>query len=183
MTFLSKEQDLSNTIKKHSNFGNNYHIEYMDGSICNYYSSMPTESNKIKQQMIDQAIERDKNINLPKMQTLKNIHLLTAVYSYMCASVLIDNNSQFFGFLLVLFMLINIQEGIKKAYKIRELKKYRKFLEMYKDIELVNDSEFLKCIEPENIYQKAFDIETIDSFTYGEVKTMYKKYTKIKNNS
>ena len=51
---------------------------------------------------------------------------------------------------------------------------------MEKDLSIINNSAFLKCIEFENMYQIPVDIETIDSYTYGEMKSIYKEYKKRK---
>jgi len=55
------------------------------------------------------------------------------------------------------------------------------FFEMYNSLDEINKSEFMKCIEFENIYQKTLDIDTIDDFSYDEIKTLYRKFKGEKN--
>ena len=64
----------------------------------------------------------------------------------------------------------------KKINVYEWTKKYKLFLDLVDHLDNISDSEFLKCVEFEKLYQKQFDINTLDEYTYGDVKTIYKSY-------
>lgn len=87
-----------------------------------------------------------------------------------------NNDKVFLSYFSVIFSTFGIYNYRSNNKKIIELKKYKLFLDLVDHLDDINDSEFLKCIEFEKLYQKQFDINTLDEYTYGDVKTIYKSY-------
>lgn len=178
MNFISDKEDLGKIIKKYKVNGNNYHIDYMDGSESNFFCSNENYDKELRDIMIKQAIERQKEFDLKTIskQNLFNTILLLVNLSLM--PCFINNNDSTIIALSILILVAIIYKRRKNKKQIKELKKYKMFLEMINDIEYINNAGVLKCIEFENIYQKPFDIDTLDEYSYSDVKTIYKKVKK-----
>ncbi|MDO4963117.1 MAG: hypothetical protein Q4E75_03370 [bacterium] len=66
----------------------------------------------------------------------------------------------------------------KTKNQIKELKKYKLFLVLASDLENVNTSEVLRCVERNPKYQVPLDPTTLDVYSYSYVKRIYKNYKK-----
>ena len=65
---------------------------------------------------------------------------------------------------------------------LREMKKYKLFLEFVDDLDIVNQSSSLKLVCFDNIYQIPVDIDTIDEyFSYSDIKILNKQYKRLKS--
>lgn len=177
MTFIDKNSDPSIIIKDYRVKGDNYLVEYLDGSKNNYYCSSDNEESRIKEEMIKQAIERKDKINIKLLELASDSSLIVALLSTIC-SLAIKNSGMTIAMLLV--VIASIYTFAKNSRKIKELKKYEMFLEMKDSLNEINTPKYMKHIEFENIYQKDLGINTVDDFTYGETKTLYKVYSKEK---
>lgn len=175
MNFTYDGADLGKIIKSFSNNGDNFSLEYLDGSVSSYVCSNNNERQRIINLMIKQAEERQENINLDKLELRKKCDLIITAISSVVASVHINNNKQLLLVLLFLFVFINYEYKITNR-KVKELKKYKLFLELLPYLEEVNNPEILKCVEFDKIYQKDLDITTLDEYSYSQVKTIYKTY-------
>ena len=79
MTFTYEGADLSKIIKKYFKNGNNYTIQYLDGTNFDYCSLASNEEQNIKCNMIKQAIERQVNISTKSISTINYVSLLHIV--------------------------------------------------------------------------------------------------------
>lgn len=175
MTFSYDGTDLSTIIKKYEQNGSNYSIEYLDGSMNNYVCYNTEEEDNIKKLMIEQLKERQDNINLDELYKLKNIEFLASIIGALGSSVFYNNKEYFLALLTFIFLTVNLKGYRNKNKKVKELKKAKLFLEMIGDLEKVNQSQILKIIEFDNIYQKELNINTLDEFNYYDVKRIYNK--------
>ena len=55
------------------------------------------------------------------------------------------------------------------------------FLEMAGDLKDKDQTELLKTVEFDTFYQRPLSIESLDEFTYGDVKLIYKKFNTRRN--
>ena len=179
MTFTYEGADLSKIIKKYFKNGNNYTIQYLDGTNFDYCSLASNEEQNIKCNMIKQAIERQVNISTKSISTINYVSLLNSILSAIGTSIGIKNNKEILSIILFILLPFSLYNYKKSSSKLNELKKYRMFLELIDDLDKINNSQFLKCIEFDNYYQKQFDINTLDEYSYRDVKTIYKKFKEI----
>ena len=132
--------------------------------------------------MLEQAKERQNAYNLDNLSFYNKIYLSSEILSSALAVLNLNeqNYKAIFGYSFLLLLVLGVKLHKTNSKKLKELKKYKLFFEMEKDLSIINNSAFLKCIEFENMYQIPVDIETIDSYTYGEMKSIYKEYKKRK---
>lgn len=78
MTFTYDGSDLGQIIKRFSNDGINFYLEYLDGSISSYTRSNENERQRIINLMIHQARKRDEHINLNELEFRKKCSLIAS---------------------------------------------------------------------------------------------------------
>ena len=180
MNFTYSNADKSKIIKEISHEDCNYMITYLDGKSTQYINYNKNEIERLKNLMIDQAIERQNNINLDNLTLKKGLSIISSVAlleGYIFVNG-IDNSK--LTLLLIILLIVCKYIYKENSKRIRELKKYKLFLEMLDDIDYINNSNILKLVEPENIYQIPLDINTLDRYSYGEIKTINKELKKRK---
>lgn len=178
MNFTFDGADLSQTIKRIYNENNEYGIEYLDGSYDEYTCNDQKELDRLFEIFIDQAKERDENINL-KPLIIKNVleEVLRILSAFSLGLAIKKEESSLV--LVYLASLIYVTANNRKTKKqIKELKKYKLFLELASDLKNVNTSKILKCVERDPKYQVPLDPTTLDDYSYGYVKKIYKTYKK-----
>lgn len=176
MTFTYLDCDISKIIKSFSVDGCNYTIIYLDGSISQYTSYNENEKLRLTEIMLNQAIDRQENID--EKHLIKSIEAgyLTSIISVILGGIYLVNRNTIGIIIFILKSLIELKFSMSINKKVNELKKYKLFLEMVKDLDEINKSGILKCVEFENIYQIPLDITTIDEYSYCDIKKIYKKY-------
>lgn len=182
MNFTYDGADLSKTIKALQNKGNSYSIEYLDDSSSHYFCSDSKELQRIKDLMIEQAIQRQKNMDIKTFDFIKNTYLGGSFISSLAISITQNQNKNALSCLFLISLLFGIYKYRDSSKKIKELKKYKLFLELLPHLNEVNTSEILKCIEFDNIYQIPVDITTLDEYSYNQIKTIYKTYKEKSKN-
>ena len=88
-----------------------------------------------------------------------------------------DNDLLFY--VTILLIIINIGE---KMRKVNELKKYRLYLNMLKEIENVDEEELSRSIEFEKIDAFPLTIDNLDYYSYGQIKRVRKYLDSKKQN-
>lgn len=171
MKFTYDNADLSKTIKTYYNNGAYFLIEFLDGTKESYILSPKTEE-LIKYEMIKQALERDEKYNRKKCLIHHQFSSLTAVLSIFSA-VSVTENKNFLAIFEMIF-LTSFLSIISSTDKLIELKKYKLFLELYQK----NDKQELEKLW--NTYfasstLKMPDINTLDTYKYTQIKSLYNK--------
>lgn len=176
MTFACLESDISRIIKSFSVDGYNYTIIYLDGSISQYICYNENEKIRLTKIMLEQAIYRQENINEEHLIKIMQTGYANALLSMILGGIYLVNINTIGTIVFMLISLIELRVSIGSHSKLNELKKYKLFLEMAKNLDSINQSRILKCIEFENIYQIPLDITTIDEYSYSDIKRIYKEY-------
>ena len=176
MTFTYLDCDISKTIKSFSVDVYNYTIIYLDGSVSQYTSYNENEKLRLTKIMLDQAIDRQKNMDEKHLIKNMKLYYLNSILSVILVGFNIVNRNTIVAIIFILKSLIELRTSMSINKKVNELKKYKLFLEMVKDLDEINKSGILKCIEFENIYQIPLDITTVDEYSYSDIKKIYKKY-------
>lgn len=168
-------------IKRYEKDGREYKVEYLDGSVATYIC--PDDDHE--QFIIDTMLEQINNTctiqNYDKEKFKRDANIISAITSSILLSVSTHNNEELAGAVMLLVAYFNICGIIKHKNNLKTLKKFKMFLEMHPDLDKINKSDFLKCIEFDNMYQIPLNINTLYDYNYGDVKILYKNYlNKIK---
>ena len=180
MNFVQYGADLSKIIKNYTKTGDMYIVEYFDESYSQYESLDRDEEKRLKTIMINQALERDNSYNIKNVSISNKLNIANSLMSTLLLSYTLYREKQLLSILTIIALTYGLKCLSDNAEKIRELKKYKLFFEMMNDLEIVNNSKVLKAVEFDNIYQMPFDINTLDRYSYNQVKDIYKSYYKVK---
>lgn len=181
MTFTYLGADLSEIISKFTYANNNYHIEYLDGSEVDYYNDDPDHSKQIKSLMIEQALKRHRMMESDRNRGLEDVAKFGQFVSVVAIIAAINDQSiPAAGLFTMSFLWMTCIASDKKR-KRKELEKYGMFFDMKDNLDTINSPEYMEEIEPEHIYQRELDIDSIDDFTHAEVKILYRKLKQEKN--
>ena len=181
MNFTYYGANLSEIIKTYKKNGYSYHIEYLDGSSSDYTCYNEEEELKIKSTMLKQAMERQDKMGEEYIENSKNFNKIATIASAIGTVYFTSNSKLLLTMLSTAVLLPAADLWMKKNKALKELKKYRMFLEMANDLSEVNQTELLKTIEFDTLYQTPLSIENLDEFTYGDVKSIYKKFNTSQN--
>ena len=180
MNFTKDGEDLSKIIKKYNCENDYYEIQYLDGSESAYISSAPDEEERLKQIMIWQAIDRQNKININVVR-FKDIVDHFLAWACSIETIALASRGYFsIQFFMLVLTFACIKRAIKTSKKLRELKKYKLFLEMINDLDTINNSDFLKCVEFDKFHQIDFDINNLDQYTLSDVMVIKDNLQKVK---
>ncbi len=180
MNFVQDGAEPSKIIKSYKKVGKTYVVNYFDDSYSQYESLEENEEDRIRNIMISQALERSNNYNIKEVFASNRLGIVNTLLSVGLLSCSLYSKKQLVSILSIAALTYSLKCLSDNAQKIKELKKYKLFFELMNDLEFVNSSSMLKCVEFDNFYQTRLDINTLDDYSYNQVKTIYKNYIKVK---
>jgi hypothetical protein len=183
MNFTYDGADLSKIIKRYKKSQNEYLIEYLDGSFNRYISYKPDEEERIKKEMLEQAKQRTELYDTIFLNFTDKAYFIGSLISISGLGFSFIKDEKDFKFFWIIAIMISLNKFIKNGKKMKELEKYKLFLELIEELgeEELNSPEYTKCYECDNLYAKKLDIGSLDSFEYEDIKRIYEKYkSKVK---
>jgi len=168
MTFTYDGADLSSTIKTFVYENGKYHVFFLDGSDI-WYDATDVEKEKLRNLMLEQAIDRDAKMQLELLQ-LKRL-LIRLVFAFSCFSIVLSASRR--NELTTILSLLLNGISLSKAYDIEkvinELKKYKMFMDIMEDLDRINDGEILESSDGADFHQP-LNLENLDKYTYNDMK-------------
>lgn len=173
--------DKENIISNYERCYNNIVVKYLDGEEKIYNAE---EKNNIETKMIEQAQDRDKEL-YEEIYWKNKKNILKFAYSFIPMIISLRLNLKLIYYVMVVYAIIKSYDLVKTNVRLKELKKYRLFLEMRKELEKNENSDITKVVEMDPYLRKDININTLDEFSYTEVKDIkkeLKRRNKIKGN-
>lgn len=180
MTFTYEGAELSSTLKTYIRTGNEYRVVYLDGAE-RVYEADYKESARLDNLLLEQAIKRDNEMQISIIELKKLLLTFSFLFCNSVMALSIKRKEDIIGLLAFILTVVNLDNISDLLAKIKELKKYKIFMEIMEELKTVNNTELLKCIEIDNFYQIPLSLATLDEYTYGEVKSIQKELTRILN--
>lgn len=176
MNFSYNGADTSKIIKKYQKQEFNYTIEYLNGDVSSFYSTNENEEKNIINTMISQIIEREKKMDINRLKSIRSIALFFSILSSGVISIMINRNNEELLLMPILGLTFGVKTYRNQTKLINELNKYKMFLEMTKDNPMCEvDNKMLNYIEFDKFHQVPLNINTIDDYSYEDVKTLFKQ--------
>lgn len=169
--YEGKEKEI---IKKYSKNNDWYEILYLNGECDYYYNPKKEHELEIQEKMLKQAIKRyDELYKKYKSDNIKStiLFLISLPTSYLSIS-----RNLLINFLissLIASIALTSMNDLRK--KLKELKKYKIFIEIRKDLEKSENRNILDIIEFDKMYQKPLNINTLDEYNLWEIKCLKKE--------
>ena len=178
MTFTVNNADLDATIKTYQNDNDIINIKYLSGREQKCWASY-SEEKRLNDKMLNQAVYRDENFDLSNLEFRSVFLKCTLLAQGVLLNLAKIKNLSWLNPLIIIFVLVTLFDLYKVSYQIRELYKYRIFLEMKDKLSLVRESELLKCVEFDSFYQKPLNIATLDEYSYSDIKRIRVKLNEM----
>lgn len=178
----AKEEEI---IKNYVRSGNYYQIEYLDGNVVTYVSFDENEEDNLKNQMLKQAQEREEKTDIKDDRLIRAGGLILAGISCLGVAVYMAKKYPELAVISSATAVWGFSLASCNKEKLKELKKYKMFLEMVKNVpEHQLDNSWTELSSVDKIYQiPVMNINTIDNFEYSDVKQIYKKFKSNKKNN
>lgn len=168
MTFAYDGADLSKIIGSLKIDGNNFNIYYLDGTVSTYVCTDENEKQKIKEIMLKQAKERQSTYDIHNLDMRNKTSIIEFFFAIFGTSFSIVNKQPFLLGINTYLLCSSIKTHSETKNKLKELRKYKMFLELLDNLSDINNGLETKGL--------SLDIDTLDDFSYDEIKSQYKYY-------
>lgn len=168
-------------ISNYEKYYNNIIVKYINGEERIFSIS---EKNNIEQEMIKQARNRDEEL-FEKVYWEKKKYILQFAASFIPLTMSAKIQFALVFYIAFIYATVKLYQIVKTHKKLEELKKYRLFLGMQSELEKEKNSDITKIIEIDPYERKEININTLDDFSYNDVKIIkkeLKRRNKIKEN-
>lgn len=176
MTFTYDEADLSTTIRNFKYDGNYFKVQYLDGSSANYFCIRRTEKERLEDLMIEQAVDRQGMMPQRELKHIKNLSFSTAAIATIALTMSNRSNGYALSTLAFAGACFGICNYRQLSSRVNELKKYELFLELRQDMTAQDEQSLLDTIEFDHFYQIPLNINTLDEYSYRDVKRLHKTF-------
>ena len=176
---FNEDTDLSEIIGNYTRNNDYYKIEYLDGSISEYYNSDNKHEEILMYRMTKEALIRDKNLYEKYKKYIKT-DLIKFLFSI---SILkISTKVELLFCIMFIYITFLIEKSLSDISKYKELSKYHDYLSIREDLKKIENRDILDIIEFDKIYQKPLNITTVDDYSAINLKILKKEINRRKNN-
>lgn len=183
MKYYEGPEELKNIVNYYTRLGPYIRVFYLNGDYIERYDEDYNYEEQVKKIMLKQLQERNNSININNLNIIRNINI-TALISLLSLYIANNVNHKNISNITILltfissFILYSKITDIKKIQK--EVKKSKMFLEIYDLLETPEGKKSVEELEFDKLYAQELNINTLDFFTYKDVKEIHKKLKKAK---
>lgn len=183
MKFYEGPEELNNVIGRYYVAGDSMVIFYLNhGSkvILNYTGEQEKEIRKI---MLKQLQERNASIELRPYVLQKNfdtVVLTTLAGSYIANRIVFGNIETYLTIGTIFGTVYLTNRIFKKRAIINDVRKANLFLDMHEELQTPEGAKAVEELNFDKIFSKELNVNTLDNFSYGEIKEVHKKLKKVK---
>lgn len=183
MKFYEGPEELNNVIGRYYVAGDSMVIFYLNhGSkvILNYTGEQEKEIRKI---MLKQLQERNASIDLRPYVLQKNfdtVVLTTLAGSYIANRIVFGNIETYLTIGTIFGTVYLTNRIFKKRAIINDVRKANLFLDMHEELQTPEGAKAVEELNFDKIFSKELNVNTLDNFSYGEIKEVHKKLKKVK---
>lgn len=183
MKFYEGPEELNNVIGRYYVAGDSIVIFYLNhGSevILDYTGEQEKEIRKI---MLKQLQERNASIDLRPYVLQKNfdtVVLTTLAGSYIANRIVFGNIETYLTIGTIFGTVYLTNRIFKKRAIINDVRKANLFLDMHEELQTPEGAKAVEELNFDKIFSKELNVNTLDNFSYGEIKEVHKKLKKVK---
>lgn len=183
MKFYEGPEELNNVIGKYCVTGDSMVIFYLNHGpevILDYTEKQEKEIRKI---MLKQLQERNASIELRPYVLQKNFDtaLLTVLAGSYIANRIVFGNIETYLTIGTIFGTVYLTNRIfKKRAIINDVRKANLFLDMHEELQTPKGIDAVEELCFDKTYSEELNVNTLDNFSYGDVKEIHKKLMRVK---
>lgn len=182
MKFYEGKEELKNIIQYYILENDNMIIWFLDGSAIKINNITKEEISLIEERMINQLRDRNNNFNIKYIQRKEKldltllISLLGGTIANKIKNITMPEYITILILISIIYLYYNTYSEIKK---ITDIKKSNLFLEIYDKLQTPEVRVVISNLLGDNLYAKDLTINTLDEYSYNEIKQIHKKVKKI----
>lgn len=183
MKFYTGPEELSNVIKFYFIAGSNMAVFYLDDRIEHIFNYTEEQKQKVQETMLKQLQERNESINLRPYTLQKSFDtavLTTLAGSYIANRIEFGTMKAYLTIATICGTIYLTNRILKEKAIIKDVKKSNLFLDMYEELQTPEGKIVVEELNFDKIYSEELNVNTLDHFSYGEVKEVHKKLKRVK---
>ena len=183
MKFYTGPEELNDVIGSYCVTSDSMVIFYLNNRseiICDYTEEQEKE---IREIMLKQLQERNANVNLRPYVLQKNFDasLLAALTgSYIVDRIKFGGIKSYLTIGTIIGTRYLTSRILKERAIIKEVKKSNLFLDMYDELQTPEGKNAVEELNFDKIFSRELNVNTLDNFSYSEVKEVHKKLKRVK---
>lgn len=179
MNFYDGKENNRDIIKNYYRNSDYIKVNYLYNDSSYTYNYSKTKEEEIINLMIEQALKRDEEL-YDKIYKETKIYLSQTLLSIIPLILCLKEDLQLLLCLTFIAGLISSMNLSESYEKLKEMKKFRLYHSMKKELDKPENLDITKIIEFDPMYREPINIGTLDKFSYNDVK-MIKKELKRRN--
>lgn len=183
MKFYVGPEELNNVIGRYCVTGDSMVIFYLDHKPEVILDYTEEQEKKIRKIMLKQLQERNASIDLRPYVLQKNFDtaLLTVLAGSYIANRIVFGNIETYLTIGTIFGTVYLTNRIcKKRAIINDVKKASLFLDMHEELQTPKGIDAVEELCFDKTYSEELNVNTLDNFSYGDVKEIHKKLMRVK---
>lgn len=183
MKFYTGPEDLKDVIERYIVIGNDMAVYYLNNRKVSITNFTEEQREEIKKIMLQQLQERNESVNLRPYTLQKSFDtavLTTLVGSYIANRIEFDTMKAYLTIGTIFGTIYLTNRILKEKAIIKEVKKSNLFLDMYEELQTPEGKGAVEELNFDKIYSEELNVNTLDDFSYSEVKEVHKKLKKVK---
>lgn len=183
MKFYTGPEDLKDVIERYIVIGNDMAVYYLNNRKVSIPNFTEEQREEIKEIMLQQLQERNANVNLRPyilQKDLNTVALTILMGSYIANRIKFDSIKAYLTIGTIFGTIYLTNRILKEKAIIKEVKKSSLFLDMYDELQTPKGKNAVEELNFDKIYSEDLNVNTLDDFSYSEVKEVHKKLKKVK---
>lgn len=183
MKFYTGPEDLKDVIERYIVIGNDMAVYYLNNRKVSIPNFTEEQREEIKKIMLQQLQERNESINLRPYTLQKSfdtVVLTTLAGSYIANRIEFGTMKAYLTIATICGTIYLTNRILKEKAIIKDVKKSNLFLDMYEELQTPEGTKAVEELKFDKIYSKELNVNTLDYFSYGEIKEVHKKLKKVK---
>ena len=183
MKFYEGPEELNNVIGRYYVTGDSMVIFYLNHGSEVILDYTEEQKQKVQETMLKQLQERNASIELRPYVLQKNFDtaVLTTLAGSYIANRIVFGNIETYLTIGTIFGTVYLTNRIfKKRAIINDVRKANLFLDMHEELQTPEGAKAVEKLNFDKIYSKELNVNTLDYFSYGEIKEVHKKLKKVK---
>lgn len=183
MKFYTGPEDLKDVIERYIVIGNDMAVYYLNNRKVSIPNFTEEQREEIKEIMLQQLQERNANVNLRPyilQKDLNTVALTILMGSYIANRIKFDSIKAYLTIGTIFGTIYLTNRILKEKAIIKEVKKSSLFLDMYDELQTPEGKNAVEELNFDKIYSEDLNVNTLDDFSYSEVKEVHKKLKKVK---
>ena len=183
MKFYTGPEELNDVIGSYCVTSDSMVIFYLNNRSEIIRDYTEEQEKEIREIMLKQLQERNANINLRPYVLQKDLNtaaLTILTGSYIANRIKFDSVKTYLTIITIIGTIYLTNRILIERAIIKDVKKTNLFLDMYDELQTPEGKNAVEELNFDKIFSRELNVNTLDCFSYGDVKEIHKKLMRVK---